>query len=575
MKTQKRILSLTLALVMALTLLPTGAFAQEEVALSREEMFARIPVSSVRRPQNFLEAELATGINDMTCWEQNATEAEREAIFQEVVSLTDRLVSGKTSETEKVKAIYQWVRTNVSYDWGELHGINYISPDYNDGLFAYSTGYAVCWGYSRLCHLMLNLAGLSGAMVTSYDLAHMWNAAYADGKWITFDATQSKWDDSRHIDYIEYYDNKDFLYTFFDDGVVWYSWAGTKDTCPEVLVIPDGVTKLKSFECNENLTSVVIPGSVTTIDEAFSGCKNLASVTILDGVTGINAYAFGGCDRLTSVVLPASIADVNFQNCKNLTDIYYVGSQEQWTNVSFDWNDGTNGSTKEIDGKVNIRNRGDRTFLVIGEMEVDITDTWEREGKYRYEGDGFLITAEKIEKGHSLSLRPYKRKFPGQVHYNYQPITVPTPPAEPVPLTADPTNDALTVDGKSATPTAYKIGGANYFPLRDVAMLLSGTKAQFSVEYDGEHNAVKLTTGKAYTPQGWELAGAASQSQEAIVGNDSIYINGEKADFTVFKIGGSNFFQIRDLGKALGFNVGWTAEKGMFIESDKPYDPNN
>lgn len=139
------------------------------------------------------------------------------------------------------------------------------------------------------------------------------------------------------------------------------------------------------------------------------------------------------------------------------------------------------------------------------------------------------------------------------------------------PLTADPTNDALTVDGKGATPTAYKIGGANYFPLRDVAMLLSGTKAQFSVEYDGEHNAVKLTTGKAYTPQGWELAGAASQSQEAIVGNDSIYINGEKADFTVFKIGGSNFFQIRDLGKALGFNVGWTAEKGMFIESDKPY----
>ena len=35
--------------------------------------------------------------------------------------------------------------------------------------------------------------------------------------------------------------------------------------------------------------------------------------------------------------------------------------------------------------------------------------------------------------------------------------------------------------------------------------------------------------------------------------------------------GDHTYYQLRDLGKALGFNVGWSAERGVFIESDKPY----
>ena len=35
--------------------------------------------------------------------------------------------------------------------------------------------------------------------------------------------------------------------------------------------------------------------------------------------------------------------------------------------------------------------------------------------------------------------------------------------------------------------------------------------------------------------------------------------------------GGYNYFKLRDLGAALGFNVGWSKTQGVFIESDKPY----
>lgn len=36
--------------------------------------------------------------------------------------------------------------------------------------------------------------------------------------------------------------------------------------------------------------------------------------------------------------------------------------------------------------------------------------------------------------------------------------------------------------------------------------------------------------------------------------------------------GGFTYYKLRDLGMALGFNVGWNTETGTaFIETDKPY----
>lgn len=145
---------------------------------------------------------------------------------------------------------------------------------------------------------------------------------------------------------------------------------------------------------------------------------------------------------------------------------------------------------------------------------------------------------------------------------------------EPAPIFGVPTNDTLKVDGVTRNPTAYKIWGANYFQLRDIAMLLNGTPAQFSVDYDDALRAVIITTGERYEPNGSELMGATADA-EAVLGNDDIYINGEKVDFEVYKIGGASYFQIRVLGQALGFNVGWTKADGMFIESDRAYDPSN
>ena len=130
-----------------------------------------------------------------------------------------------------------------------------------------------------------------------------------------------------------------------------------------------------------------------------------------------------------------------------------------------------------------------------------------------------------------------------------------TAPALAAEVVASP--QGLEADGETVTCEMYNIDGSNYFKLRDLAALFNGTGSQFDVAWLPEAGLVSITTHHAYsTPDGHELELRGDLSATAQKSAQTIRIDGaERSDLSVWNIGGSNFFQLRELGRALGFAV--------------------
>lgn len=145
--------------------------------------------------------------------------------------------------------------------------------------------------------------------------------------------------------------------------------------------------------------------------------------------------------------------------------------------------------------------------------------------------------------------------------------------------TAYASSSTITVDGEQVDFQAYALKDANgnetnYLKLRDVAYILNGTDAQFQVGWD---DSVVITTGTAYTVNGSEMSTPFSGNRAYEDASAATKVNGTLVQLSAILLkdasgNGYTYYKLRDLGQALGFNVGWSAEKGIYIETDKPYE---
>ena len=121
--------------------------------------------------------------------------------------------------------------------------------------------------------------------------------------------------------------------------------------------------------------------------------------------------------------------------------------------------------------------------------------------------------------------------------------------------TATPTGNAIYVDGTKVNGAAYMINSNNYFKLRDIAAMVNNSAKQFEVSWNQNEKRIDLTTNKAYTVVGGELALPSATTKTAKESTAVVYKDGTKANYTGYTIADNNYYKLRDLCKDMDIGV--------------------
>ena len=124
----------------------------------------------------------------------------------------------------------------------------------------------------------------------------------------------------------------------------------------------------------------------------------------------------------------------------------------------------------------------------------------------------------------------------------------------------------ITLNGNEVTIYGYNINGENYFKLRDLAAVLKDTDNKFAVEY--KDNKITLTKGADYTVLDTDQK-AVKADAKAELTNDKVFLADKELDLKAYKLDGSNFYRLKDLGENLGFGVAYDEKTNTVLLTTK------
>jgi len=104
----------------------------------------------------------------------------------------------------------------------------------------------------------------------------------------------------------------------------------------EFIEIPNSVTtiEVKTFQGCTKLESIEIPNSVTTIEAAaFRGCAKLESIEIPNSVTTIGPQAFRGCTKLEFIKIPNSVTSIEAGAFRDCTKLQFIEIPNSVTSI--------------------------------------------------------------------------------------------------------------------------------------------------------------------------------------------------------------------------------------------------
>lgn len=166
--------------------------------------------------------------------------------------------------------------------------------------------------YNTAKTIQVNTAGTLLSLMTTDELANITDLKIAG----TIDAR----------DFKTMRDNMPGLKNLDLSGSIVSEYNGTEGTYSTAVTdYPANTTPRQAFYNNTNITSVVLPSSLTSIGRSsFNTCTGLSSINIPSTVTTIGYYAFYGCTGLVSVTLHTGLILIDyyaFDNCSLLNSI--------------------------------------------------------------------------------------------------------------------------------------------------------------------------------------------------------------------------------------------------------------
>ena len=294
------------------------------------------------------------------------TAAQEKELDTAVKNLLNKLNVSSKSAYDKVKAVYDYVCANVTYDYDHLNDTSYTLQFTPYAALVKKT--AVCQGYALLMYrLMLELgvdirliAGIGG------DEAHGWNIVKLDGYYYNLDSTWDAGMDEyefflvsrknfpyhfRYLDYetfafhkaypmaesnyvkgtaakldpiiLEAYVSEDIFFTLKRNGTLSISGTGPMPDYSTSETSRNGIAPWRAW--SENITEIIINQGVTEIGTYnFTSMVNVKKLSLPAGLITIRSNAFENCASLPALKLPDGLKTIEaeaFENCEALTEL--------------------------------------------------------------------------------------------------------------------------------------------------------------------------------------------------------------------------------------------------------------
>lgn len=336
------------------------------------------------------------------------------------------------------------------------------------------------------------------------------------------------------------------------DGIL-YDYNGTGSS----VVVPSGVKRIaccfeESFAEHSNITSITIPEGVTEISaSAFMSCVSLREIRLPSTLKKLGSSAFWGCTSLESVVIPEGITvleDQMFWGCTALKDVTLPASLTSIDSLCFV------SDCRHGNGMVGIPLTG----ITIHGAEGSAAQRYAQAAGYTFVADqptAGLPATEGIAVPATQTVKVLSTYYDEALEVD---VTTSKDVTFYCYALEDPVTGYLT----------------NYVKLRDVAQALNGTLRYFNVGWDGSAGVITFIDGEEYQPNGSEMIQNFTGEQPYTLGESTVKMYGEPVILDSIVLtdqngGGYTYVKLRDIGRVINFNVAW--QDGIVIDTWNTY----